>query len=232
MGRLLPLLAGLLVAGPAAAAETIDYLRDVKPILKERCTSCHGATPVAGVPMSLVSYADLTAPAKSDPSVTNAAMAVTRMSSTTSPMPPVGQPPATATQIAALQSWIAAGYPMTGCGTVGPDPFGVPPTCTSNTFWSSGSNGSPSMDPGMACISCHASNPDAPPFAIAGTLYPSAHEPDLCDGVNGTGGAIVVITGADGASISLTPNAAGNFSYEGRVALPFQASAMVSPIGS
>jgi hypothetical protein len=39
--RLLPLIAGLLAAGPAAAGP-VDYLRDVKPILKERCYACHG----------------------------------------------------------------------------------------------------------------------------------------------------------------------------------------------
>jgi hypothetical protein len=33
----------------------------------------------------------------------------------------------------------------------------------------------------------------------------------------------VVITGFDGQTLTLTPNAAGNFSFEGSVALPFQA---------
>jgi mono/diheme cytochrome c family protein len=39
---LLPLLVTLLV-GPAAAAEPVDYLRDVKPILAKNCYACHGA---------------------------------------------------------------------------------------------------------------------------------------------------------------------------------------------
>ena len=198
---------------------------DVAALLSSKCSSCHGATPAAGVPTSLVTYADLTAPSKTDPTVTNAALAVTRMMSTTSPMPPAGTTPATSAEIAALQNWIAAGYPMTtSCGTVAPDPFSVAPTCTSNTTWTLGDQGSPLMDPGKACISCHAANPlEAPPFTIAGTLYPTAHEPDLCNGASGTGGAVVVITGADGKTISLIPNAAGNFSYDGAVATPFSA---------
>ena len=33
----------LLVATAVSAAERVDYLRDVKPILKARCYACHGA---------------------------------------------------------------------------------------------------------------------------------------------------------------------------------------------
>jgi mono/diheme cytochrome c family protein len=40
--RLLPLFIPLL-AGPVAAAEPIDYLRDVKPIFAKSCYTCHGA---------------------------------------------------------------------------------------------------------------------------------------------------------------------------------------------
>jgi hypothetical protein len=179
--------------------------------------------------MSLVSYAELTAPAKSDPTKTNAVVAVERMMSTTSPMPPAGLPPATPVEITSLQSWISAGYPSTGCATsvdagTGPDPFSVAPTCTSNTTWTRGTSGSASMEPGMACVNCHASSGgEAPTFTIAGTLYPTAHEPNLCNGANGTDGAQVVITGANGVSTTLTPNNAGNFYYTGAVAKPFRA---------
>jgi hypothetical protein len=91
-------------------------------------------------------------------------------------------------------------------------------------MWSGGNRGSASMNPGKACISCHRSD-EAPTFAVAGTLYPTAHEPDLCNGTNGsTTGAQVVITVAKGKVLTLTPNAVGNFSYQGTVALPFLAS--------
>jgi hypothetical protein len=109
-----------------------------------------------------------------------------------------------------------AGLPMV-------DPFAAAPICTSNRVWSSGNHGSASMNPGLACISCHARG-QGPRYALAGTLYPTAHEPDLCDGVSGgTNGAEVVIVGGNGLSITLTPNAAGNFFFSGNVATPYQA---------
>jgi hypothetical protein len=46
MRRLLPLamaLGGLLAGRSADAAERVDYLRDVKPLLMARCSACHGA---------------------------------------------------------------------------------------------------------------------------------------------------------------------------------------------
>jgi cytochrome c553 len=80
------------------------------------------------------------------------------------------------------------------------------------------------MEPGMACISCHnRGGGEAPRFAIAGTVYPTAHEPDLCNGANGSNGAQVVITGSDGKSITLTANGVGNFSSNAAVAMPYQA---------
>jgi hypothetical protein len=212
-----------------------DLPCDVASLLNDKCVSCHGSPPSGGAPMSLVSYAQLTRPALSDPTKTMAVVAVARMMNTASPMPPVGSPPATSAEIATLQSWISAGYPQTGCSTVslpppsdagtGPDPFSVAPTCTSGTTWKNGTNGSSLMEPGMACINCHASTGgEAPQFTIAGTVYPTAHEPDLCDGVNGTtAGAAVVITDATNKVVSLTPNSAGNFSYTGTLATPFHA---------
>jgi len=206
-----------------------DLPCDVATLLVRKCISCHGSKPSGGAPMSLVNQADLTAPAISDPTKTNAEVAVARMMSTVSPMPPVGLTAATSAEIASLQSWISAGYPAGGCATTvdagsAPDPFSVAPTCTSGTTWTGGTEGSKSMQPGVACISCHASSGgEAPQFTIAGTLYPTGHEPNQCNGANGTDGAQVVVTDAKGNTISLTPNSAGNFYYTGAVATPFRA---------
>jgi len=43
--RILPLFAVLLFSAPPAstAAEPVDYLRDVKPLLTARCYACHSA---------------------------------------------------------------------------------------------------------------------------------------------------------------------------------------------
>jgi hypothetical protein len=64
---------------------------------------------------------------------------------------------------------------------------------------------------------------NGPSLTIAGTVYPTAHEPDLCNGANGSNGARVVITGADGQTQTLTPGASGNFNSRTAVKTPFKA---------
>jgi mono/diheme cytochrome c family protein len=72
------------------------------------------------------------------------------------------------------------------------------------------------MRPGNDCKSCHS-------FTIAGTVYPTAHEPNNCDGT-AAGGLKVVITGADGTTMTLTPSAtSGNFYSSTQVKTPFTA---------
>jgi hypothetical protein len=107
-------------------------------------------------------------------------------------------------------------------GGTGGDPFSAPAKCTSGTMWTGGNRGSADMNPGRACIACH-STMNGPSLTIAGTVYPSAHEPDLCNGANGSNGARVVITGADGVTQTLTPGASGNFNSRTRVTTPFKA---------
>jgi hypothetical protein len=188
---------------------------NIQTLLVNRCDSCHGAILAAGVPRSLVTYADLTKPDLVNTSLTEAQVALLRMQSTTSPMPPAPAAAATSAEIAAMQTWINSSYPLGSCGDAGappPDPLNAPPTCTSQTTWTEGTNGSSFMEPGQACISCHtATRGEAPIFAIAGTLYPTGHEPNNCNGANGTSGAHVVVSGSNGTSITLIPNAAGNF---------------------
>jgi hypothetical protein len=102
------------------------------------------------------------------------------------------------------------------------DPFAAAPTCTSGTTWTQGNHGSPEMNPGRACIACH-STMDGPGLTIAGTVYQTAHEPDLCDGADGANGVRVVITGADGQTTTLTPVPSGNFHLRTPVMMPFTA---------
>jgi hypothetical protein len=110
----------------------------------------------------------------------------------------------------------------TGTGGTGGDPFTAAAKCTSGTMWTGANRGSTDMNPGRACITCH-STMNGPALTIGGTVYPSAHEPDLCNGANGSNGARVVITGADGQTQTLTPGVSGNFNSRTRVALPFTA---------
>ena len=183
--------------------------------------------------MALVTYADLVAPSLPDPTKNWAQISVSRMNATTLPMPPLPAAPATTAEIATLQNWITAGYPMGTCGAASgvsgdggsgdanANTYSTPLQCTSMTSWMGG-NGQ-SMRPGEACIACHSLG-RGPRFAIAGTLYPSAHEPNDCNGVNtSANAATVVITDKNGMVTTLTPNPVGNFSYRGTLATPFQA---------
>ena len=88
----------------------------------------------------------------------------------------------------------------------------------------SGPGGGGNSGPGGGDDNGGGDDGEAPLYTIAGTLYPTGHEPDLC---NGTAGAMaaarVVIVDAANQTITLTPNAAGNFFYAGAVTFPFHA---------
>ena len=221
---------GILAGSGGAGGSVASGLPcDVQTLLVNRCDGCHGTTLAAGAPRSLVIYADLIQPDPANISMTEAQVALLRMQSTTSPMPPAPASAATAAEIATLQNWINSGYPSGSCaGDAGPppfDPLNAPPTCTSNTTWNQGADETGStMAPGQGCISCHqASGGEAPNFVIAGTLYPTGHEPNNCNGVNGITGARVVVTGSNGTSITLTPNSAGNFTSSTALSPPYMA---------
>ena len=202
-----------------------DLPCDVANLLGMYCTSCHSSPPTGGAPVSLVSYADLTAPAVSDPTKKEADVCLSRMQSTTSPMPPAGSAAPSATEIAAFAAWIQSGYPMGSCST-GNNNYNTPVMCSSGIYWNGGSDGSSRMHPGRACNACHSmSGGEAPRFSIAGTVYPSAHEPDDCYGKSAIS---VVITGANGAIITLNSNSAGNFYSYASVATPYHAKVVSS----
>jgi hypothetical protein len=106
-----------------------------------------------------------------------------------------------------------------GPGTPDFAELNTPATCTSGTMWTGGDRGNSRMHPGRACIDCHDAN-GGPPLTIAGTVFPSAHEPDDCNGANAIQ---VVITGADGVASTITTNSAGNFYSTRNIALPLSA---------
>lgn len=198
-----------------------DLPCDVKSILSDHCTGCHGATLAGGAPSHLASYGDLVA--RNLDGVPAAQRALDRMRNAARQMPP---PPATAVtgaELATFQAWVSAGTPPGDCAAGGNGPFDGPVVCTSKQTWTGGNRESPLMHPGRACIACHATSgddldDDAPRFRIAGTVYPTGHEPDDCYGATG---AAVEVTDATGAVTSLPVNAAGNF---------FSLAALPSPI--
>ncbi len=108
-----------------------------------------------------------------------------------------------------------AGAPPTGSNE-----FDVEPTCTSGEYWMGGY--SERMHPGGTCIGCHGGSGRAPKFQIAGTVFPTAHEPNGCNAEN-PAGVRVEITGADGRVQLLGVNDVGNFMSQAAVALPYKA---------
>jgi hypothetical protein len=199
-----------------------DLPCDVAAVLQATCTSCHSNPPVGGAPMALLSYADLTGKAISDPTKTVAEMCVARMQNTASPMPPGGG--ASSADVTTLQNWISAGYPQGTCAADGGTTnYNTPLVCTSGVTNSSSEIGH-EMHPGGACNTCHATTGgEAPQFTIAGTVYPTAHEPNDCFGV-GSGAAQVIIMDANGnTQLTISTNASGNFTSTTGISKPYRA---------
>ncbi len=106
-----------------------------------------------------------------------------------------------------------------------PDPLRAEAQCTSGQF--NNDRESPRMRPGEACIACH-SRGEGPRFSIAGTLFPTGHEPNDCVGAGPDSGATIVITDANGMELTLMPNTSGNFFANGPIAMPYTAKVVTA----
>lgn len=193
---------------------------DVAGVLITRCAACHGRPTSNGAPMSMVTYEDLTAASKSDASKSVIVLAIERMRDTTRPMPPTG---ASDGDIMVLTAWIAAGLPRGTCAAPldeGGAAVETPTVCTSNSFWNTGGEPSAFMLPGAPCLGCHRGE-DGPVLAAAGTVYPTAHEPDDCNGIGG--GVTIVLTDGKGQTLTMQANEAGNFFATSAIATPYRA---------
>jgi len=112
-------------------------------------------------------------------------------------------------------------------GGTSSDPLDAPPTCTSGQYWTKGTRPSPDMEPGHACIACHQIN-NGPLFTVAGTVYPTGHEPDDCYGT-AAAGATVTVRDATGKEYSFTANSpAGNFFGSPPIVFPITARVTVN----
>ena len=205
-------------------------------VLSVHCWSCHGATPSGGAPQSLATLAALLAPSPGYPSQSNGSRSVARMQDATSPMPPAPNASVPAAEVSGFQAWVTAGMAAGSCVVDGgvpppppdagpppaPDPLDAAPTCTSSTYWTSGTRKSPDMEPGHACISCHTQQ-GGPTFSVAGTVFPTGHEPDDCNG-SGAGGAVVTVTDVNGVTATFTASTvSGNFHGSNRLTFPITA---------
>ncbi|HSO34822.1 MAG TPA: hypothetical protein VLT33_19945 [Labilithrix sp.] len=218
---------GINTTGAGAGTGAVTGLPcDVQQLLENRCIGCH----LGASPPPVLTYDDLLKPAPSDPSKTMAQKSLERLKSTTAPMPPAPAVAPTAAEIATFEKWVAAGTPKGATCTALPGDGGAPeagagtnyntPTvCTSNKTFPPGADNSSLMKPGGACVTCHTMQ-GGPSYTVAGTVYPTAHEPNDCNGVNG--GLTVVVTDANGAVTNIPVNSVGNFSLRTAIAPPFK----------
>ncbi len=202
---------------------------EIAKLLETECGDCHGAVPSGGAPNSLLTWEDLAAPSKSDPTSSVAELALVRMKSTKRPMPPEKALGASAIDL--FSKWVADGLPKGSCNAPAsaedPDPGEPEPeaggdpesVCSSGVTAGPDTFGTPLMKPGGACISCH-SESDGPSFALAGTVYKTLHEPNDCNGMTGVK---VLIIDANGTTFTLPVNEAGNFTRVTNFARPYTA---------
>jgi hypothetical protein len=116
MRRFLLLLAGMAVLPTRlAAGEQVDYLRDIKPVLKERCFACHGSLKQRAKlrldAAGLIRKGGRHGPAIK-PGDAEGSLLVERITDAdeSTRMPPQGKP-LTDKQIALLKAWITEGAP-------------------------------------------------------------------------------------------------------------------------
>ena len=215
-----------IVDGGAGTGSNTGLPCDVQALLEIRCIACHSGKS----PAPLLTYADLVAPSPTVSGKTVAQVSLDRMKSTTSPMPPAPAVPPTAQEIATFETWVNGGTKMGqacagdggtptadgGAVDAGQNPYSAPPKCTSNKFWTSGNSGN--LAPGQACQACHQKQ-GGPAFTIAGTVYPTAHEPVNCNGAPGP--MQVVVTDKNAKVVTINVNSVGNFSSNSTLAAPF-----------
>jgi hypothetical protein len=106
--------AALPIANDAGAAPSVAASRlpcDVAAVLVKNCSSCHGSPTNFGAPMALVSWDDLQKPAPISKGRVTRELALERMKSDASPMPPAPHARVSAAEIASFEGWIAEGAP-------------------------------------------------------------------------------------------------------------------------
>ncbi|WP_157831422.1 c-type cytochrome [Confluentibacter flavum] len=82
---------------------TVTYNGNIKSIMSNNCTSCHGSTPANGAPMSLTTYSQVK-------SAVETRGLITRINSTSNPMPPSPNSPLSNADKNLIQQWKDGGF--------------------------------------------------------------------------------------------------------------------------
>jgi hypothetical protein len=191
---------------------------DVQAIIENRCITCHDGN---SRPPKLLNFDDLVAMSTKDPSLSRAAVSVDLMKGNSMPPRPAAQPEPD--EIASFEDWVKAGTPRNAEACTDPPPSSSPApsgdagatadaggTCTSGKMWTMGNTGSPLMHPGAACNACHQQN-GGPNLRFGGTVYPTQHEVNECNGAAPPPQLTVTVTDSRDRAFTATVNEAGNF---------------------
>ncbi|MFO0660094.1 MAG: peptidylglycine alpha-amidating monooxygenase [Polyangiaceae bacterium] len=103
--------AGAGQGGSAGSSSGTSLPCDVSAILRNSCQNCHGTETAFGAPMSLVTYADLQAPAVTDASRKVYELVNERIRDDAHPMPQAPYTRLTDEQLAVFAAWTSAGAP-------------------------------------------------------------------------------------------------------------------------
>ncbi len=116
----------------------------------------------------------------------------------------------------------ATGGTATGGTATGGTPTGGTATGGTNNCIPAATPGPSGMNPGQACLGCHASAVQ-PNFKLAGTLY------DTVSGTNAVSGATVTVTDSNSAVTTLVSGTSGNFYSNAAFAFPVSVSVSKCP---
>ncbi len=186
---------------------------DVAALLTAQCTSCHSDPPINSSLSGLVTFADLVARSKEDPTKNEAQLSVARMQNATSPMPPASlMMRSTAADIAVLQGWIDAGYPSGKCALDAGAGDAALAIGGANVFagqaaFALGTESNGHHNPGQNCLSHHHNGE----FSICGTVFDAQG--------NGLAGAEVRVVDTSGMAHVMYSGSNGNFYLKGGTTL-------------
>lgn len=181
---------------------------DVRQVVEEICTNCHSSPVAANAIMPLVTRYDFLAAYK-DSGKSIGERSLERMKLAAAPMPPLSEPPPSASHLAIFEQWVAAGMPAGTCGAIPDKPAET--TCASGKMWDPQATSTAQMNPGQACRACHKTKASDFNYYFMGTVFPAFHEKDLCSSPPPANAKIEILDVMGKVTMTLTPNATGNF---------------------